>query len=157
MNYFQLPKIDLHCHLDGSIRPETAFELAVANRLAESEDKDALIQSLSVPEDCKNLDEYLNCFALPLKVMQTKAALTRISFELFEDAARENVKYLEVRFAPLLHQTQGLSLAEIIESVVEGMKRAETMYDIRGNYILSVLRGMPTTKLNPSSMPVYLG
>lgn len=96
-----------------------------------------------MPEECKNLDEYLDCFALPLQIMQNKGALERISFELFEDAAKENVKYLEVRFGPLLHQQKGLELTEIIDSVAKGMKRAEALYDIHGNYILSVLRGMP--------------
>ncbi|GAL31798.1 adenosine deaminase [Vibrio maritimus] len=144
MNYAGLPKIDLHCHLDGSARPETIYELALKDGVTEGRSKEVLINSLSVPEECKNLDEYLDCFALPLQVMQTTEALERISFELFEDAAKENVKYLEVRFGPLLHQQKGLALSEIIDSVVKGMKRAEALYDIHGNYILSVLRGMPT-------------
>ena len=74
------------------------------------------------PASCPNLQEYLARFSLPVKVMQTEMSLERISFELFEDAARENVKYLEVRFAPQLHTQDGLNYQQIIESVVRGMK-----------------------------------
>ncbi|MFS1428814.1 adenosine deaminase, partial [Vibrio splendidus] len=139
MDFLALPKIDLHCHLDGSVRPDTIIDLAKQYNIELPEDRDAVVQSLTVPEDCKNLDEYLACFSLPLQVMQTEEAIERISFELYEDAALENVKYLEVRFAPILHVNKGLSLDTIIASAVKGMKRAEEKYDIKGNYIMSVL------------------
>jgi len=144
MDYFNLPKIDLHCHLDGSVRPETVIALArEQNIYLPSDDLNAIKNLMIAPESCANLDEYLQRFALPLSVMQTAAAIERISFELFEDAAKENVKYLEVRFGPLLHLKQGLSLEKIIGSAIAGMRRAEKCYDIRGNYILSLLRHMP--------------
>ncbi|CAM3770496.1 Adenine deaminase [Vibrio aerogenes CECT 7868] len=144
MNYSALPKIDLHCHLDGSVRPSTLIELAhQQNIILPSNDVQTIQQMMTAPPTCKDLDEYLQCFSLPLSVMQTETAIERISFELFEDAALENVKYLEVRFGPLLHQTQGLSLDQVIGSAVRGMQRAEQQYDIRGNYILSVIRNMP--------------
>lgn len=144
MNYFNLPKIDLHCHLDGSVRPQTIIDLAQQQSITlPSEDIDEINTLMIAPETCLNLDEYLQRFELPLSVMQTGEALERISFELFEDAAKENVKYLEVRFGPLLHLEKGLTLDQIIGSVIQGMKRAETLYDIKGNYILSLLRHMP--------------
>lgn len=144
MDYFNLPKIDLHCHLDGSVRPETIIALAQEQNISLPSDDINVIRHLMIaPETCANLDEYLQRFALPLSVMQTAAAIERISFELFEDAAKENVKYLEVRFGPLLHLEKGLSLEQIISSAVRGMKRAEECYDIKGNYILSLLRHMP--------------
>jgi adenosine deaminase len=74
--------------------------------------------------------------------MQSKENLRRITFELFEDAALENVKYMEVRFAPLLHTAKGLDVEEIIQSVLDGMKDAENQYDIKGNLILSCMRTM---------------
>lgn len=74
--------------------------------------------------------------------MQSKENLRRITFELFEDAAMENVKYMEVRFAPLLHTAKGLSVTEIIQSVIDGMREAEAEYDILGNVILSCMRTM---------------
>ncbi|SHO57381.1 adenosine deaminase [Vibrio quintilis] len=144
MNYSDLPKIDLHCHLDGSLRPATLIELAHQQHITlPSDDVQTIKKMMTAPPACQDLDEYLQCFSLPLSVMQTEAAIERVSFELFEDAALENVKYLEVRFGPLLHQAQGLTLNQIIGSAVKGMQRAEQQYDIRGNYILSIIRNMP--------------
>lgn len=149
MNYFDLPKIDLHCHLDGSVRPETIRDLAMEQNLQLPTNDISEIRDLMVaPETCLNLDEYLMRFNLPLSVMQKAEAIERISFELFEDAANENVKYLEVRFAPLLHMSEELTLDQIISSAVNGMKRAEKQYDIRGNYILSILRTAAKDQIN---------
>ncbi|WP_375748325.1 adenosine deaminase [Vibrio sp. HN007] len=149
MNYFDLPKIDLHCHLDGSVRPETIVDLAKQQNISlPTEDIEQIRDLMIAPETCPNLDEYLKRFELPISVMQTAEAIKRISFEVFEDAAKENVKYLEVRFGPLLHQQNGLSLDEIISSAVEGMQKAESLYDIKGNFILCILRHMPKDRIN---------
>lgn len=144
MNFFDLPKIDLHCHLDGSVRPETIIDLAHQQKVhLPSEDINEINQLMIAPETCLNLDEYLKRFELPLSVMQTAESIERIAFELYEDAALENVKYLEVRFGPLLHLEKGLTLEQVISNAVQGMKRAEQQYDIKGNFILSLLRHMP--------------
>lgn len=149
MNYFSLPKIDLHCHLDGSVRPQTIIDLAAEQSInLPTTDIDAIKNMMVAPETCTDLEEYLKRFQLPISVMQVESALERISFELFEDAAKENVKYLEVRFGPLLHLEQGLNLEQIIGSVVRGMHKAEAMYDIKGNYILSLLKHMPKDNIN---------
>lgn len=144
MNYLSLPKIDLHCHLDGSVRPQTIIDLAAAQNVSlPCQDINEINTLMIAPETCPNLEEYLMRFDLPLSVMQTADAIERISFELFEDAALENVKYFEVRFGPQLHQQQGLSFTDIIAAAVKGMQRAEAQYDIKGNYILSILRTFP--------------
>jgi len=149
MDYFALPKIDLHCHLDGSVRPQTIIDLAAEQNITLPTTDVAEIQAMMIaPESCPDLEEYLKRFQLPVSVMQTEAALARISFELFEDAAKENVKYLEVRFGPLLHLDKGLNLDQIIGSVVAGMRKAEATYDIKGNYILSLLKHMPKDHIN---------
>lgn len=149
MNYFDLPKIDLHCHLDGSLRPQTVIDLAAEQNIElPSQDCEEIKMMMVAPETCPNLQEYLDRFALPVKVMQTAQSIERISFELYEDAAKENVKYLEVRFAPQLHTQQGLSYREIIASAVKGMQRAEAQYDIKGNYILSAVKFLPSDTIN---------
>jgi adenosine deaminase len=144
MDFSILPKIELHCHLDGSVRPATIIEIAKKEGISlPSFDREEIKRELIAPLDCESLDEYLKRFSIPNLVMQSKENLKRITFELFEDAAEENVKYMEVRFAPLLHTLKGLSVEEIIQSVLDGMKAAEAQFDIKGNIILSCMRTMP--------------
>ena len=128
MNLLALPKIELHCHLDGSLRTETIIDIAQKEGIQlPSFNKDELQKELIAPLECESLDEYLKRFFLPNLVMQSKESLRRITFELFENATRENVKYLEVRFAPLLHTLKGLDVEEVIQSVIAGMKEAESV------------------------------
>lgn len=142
MEINKLPKIELHCHLDGSLRIQTVIDLAIKENIElESYDYDYVKKLLSVNKNCSSLDEYLEKFDLPNRVLQSKESLRRASYELLEDAVRENVKYIEVRFAPILHTKKGLSLYEIIESVIDGIRDAEKIYDINGNVILSCMRG----------------
>lgn len=147
MNFIALPKIELHCHLDGSVRPETIIDIARKEGIdIPSYDNDEIKNQINVPIDCVSLNEYLKAFVIPNLVMQSKESLRRITYELFEDAANENVKYMEVRFAPLLHIKRGLNIDEIIESVIAGIKDAEEKYDIKGNLILSCMRNMSAEK-----------
>lgn len=141
MDFKKLPKIELHCHLDGSIRPSTIIDLAKKEGLEiPSTEISEIIDYVKAPESCKSLDEYLERFQLPIQVMQSKENLKRVAFELMEDSALDNVKYIEIRFAPTLHTNKGLTLEEIIQSVLEGMKKAESKYNIHGNLILSCMR-----------------
>lgn len=141
MDYKNLPKIELHCHLDGSLRVNTVIELVKKQGIElPSYDYEEVKNMLVVPENCKCLDEYLMRFDIPLKIMQDKESLKRIAFELMEDAAKENVKYIEIRFAPWLHIRQGLTLEEVIESVIDGIKHGESKFDIKGNLIIAYLR-----------------
>ena len=136
-----MPKIELHCHLDGSVRPETALEIGVRlGILSESTTLNQVRHLLMAPTDCDSLDTYLKTFDLPIAIMQTVDVIERIAFELFEDAAIESVRYLEVRFAPFLHNRQGLNLDQVIKAAISGMRRAEQKYPVKGNWILSHLR-----------------
>ena len=144
MDFLALPKIELHCHLDGSLRPETIIDIALNDGIQlSSYERNELQKELIAPLECESLDDYLKRFSLPNLVMQSRQNLRRITFELFEDAAKENVKYMEVRFAPLLHTLKGLDVEEIIQAVLEGMEAAAKRYDIRGNIILACMRTMP--------------
>lgn len=85
MNYLNLPKIDLHCHLDGSVRPQSVIDIAQQQNITLPSTELTEIQSLMVaPEPCLNLDEYLTRFELPLSVMQTAEGIERIAFEVLK-------------------------------------------------------------------------
>ncbi|CEQ19868.1 adenosine deaminase [Paraclostridium sordellii] len=143
MNFKYLPKIELHCHLDGSVRPSTVIELAKKKNIELPSLNEIEIQKLMVaPKNCSSLDEYLKRFDLPGLVMQDEEGLERIAFGLMEDAFSENIVYIEIRFAPLLHVSKGLTVKQVISSVLKGIKRAEKQFDIKGNLILSCMRTM---------------
>lgn len=140
-NIGNLPKIELHCHLDGSVRLSTLKELGIVEKILPPDlGEDELRDLAEVPDHCPSLVDYLKRFELPLEVMQTEAALARIAHELVEDAAAEGVRYIEIRFAPHLHQKRGLSLNAIISAVVEGTKKGESLTGTRANVILCCMR-----------------
>ena len=91
-------------------------------------------------DDCKSLVEYLKAFDVTLSVMQTYESLVRTAFELAEDAAKENVRYMEVRYSPILHQQKGMTLHSIVQAVLEGLALAEKKYDIKTGVILCGMR-----------------
>ena len=136
----RIPKAELHCHLDGSVRPTTLIELGRELGVAMPESSpDALAHHMYV-RDARHLEDYLTRFDVTLSVMQSDRALERISFELGEDAAAEGVRYIEVRFAPVLNQQQGLSLDATVEAALRGLARAQTQYGIVGRIIICGLR-----------------
>jgi adenosine deaminase len=138
-----LPKVELHCHLDGSVRVETILELAKKHNVElPKTNYDDLKSYLEVGDDCKDLLDYLKAFSVTNSVLQTKDALTRAAFELSEDAAEENIRVLEIRFSPLLHTEKNLSLSEIVDAVIEGKSKAEKKYDIKVGLILCGIRSM---------------
>lgn len=138
-----LPKTDLHVHLDGSLRLATILELAKEGdvKLPASE-LNTLHDAIGCGRQFGSLVEYLRGFDITLRVMQTEAALERIAFELAEDAHRENVLYMEVRYSPMLHTQRGLKLTEVVEAVLAGLTRATATYGIRSNLILCGIRNI---------------
>lgn len=136
----RLPKVELHCHLDGSVRPETMYELLLEEGEIEEMSPEEFRKLVMVEDECSSLVEYLEKFSYPLKVMQSKENIERITYELLEDLSKQNVKYVEIRFAPFLFMKKGLSFDESIENVLKGMKRAKKDFGILSNAILACMR-----------------
>lgn len=142
-----LPKAELHCHLDGSMRVETVVELAKQfNVELPANNIEDLRQILEVKEDCESLVEYLRPFDITLSVLQNEEGLERATYELAEDCAKENIKYLEIRFSPILHLQKGLKLTEVLDAVLRGKNRAEKEFDIKIGIIVCGIRHMDIAK-----------
>jgi adenosine deaminase len=136
----RLPKAELHCHLDGSVRPGTLLELADAEGIRmPREDADELRDYMLV-RDARSLEDYLERFDITLSVMQRPEALERIAYELAEDAARDGVRYVEVRYAPVLNVLGGMSLDEAVEAPLLGLARAGRDLGIVARVIVCALR-----------------
>lgn len=136
-----MPKIELHCHLDGSMGLEITQTLL--NQRGEQYTIEELRKRLEAPMDCKSLAEYLERFTLPIRCIQTKEGLCKAAWDLAKSAAAENVKYFEVRFAPSFSTEEGLSVCEVIESVEKGLKQAEAEADIRTGILVCGMRNLP--------------
>jgi adenosine deaminase len=139
----QWPKAELHCHLDGSLRLSTMLDLAEAqgkvSRLP-ADSVEGLREELRSVDTSETLEGYLAWFRYSIPLLQTKDALRRAAYELAEDNARENVRYLEVRYGPILHTEEGLSLDAVNDAVLEGLAEAERDFDITTSLIICGLR-----------------
>lgn len=140
-NTKDMPKMELHCHLDGSMNIDVTRELL--QDMGESYTNEELKDLLEAPEDCQSLAEYLTRFDLPIRCIQTKEGLKKSAKAVAMDAAAENVKYIEVRFAPTFSTNEGLSVCEIIESVQAGLVEAEAQADIKTGIIVCGMRHLP--------------
>ena len=119
-----MPKAELHLHLDGCLRPQTALDLAAQFGVDAPVTWDAMFEALVAPPHPGSQAELLKSFELPLQLMQFPEALTRITTDLVEDKAADNVRYMELKWAPAVHMQAGMSLDEIIESVAHAASAA---------------------------------
>jgi len=151
-----LPKTDLHCHLDGSLRLETMLELAEEQKVTlPAHTVDGLAKAIKIGERHASLEDYLKGFDITLSVLQTEASLFRAAYELAIDAAAENCKLLEVRYAPVLHSQKGLKPTVVVEAVLEGLRKAERETGIIAGVLVCGIRNMsPATSLRLAELSV---
>jgi len=135
-----MPKAELHLHLDGSLKIATALELAASRGVEAPRDWAGMFDALVAPEQCRDQAELLERFDLPIALMQDAEALERIAYELVEAKAADNVRYLEVRWGPLLHVARGLSLADGIAAVARGTRAAADRFGVVATLIATALR-----------------
>lgn len=136
----QLPKVDLHCHLDGSLRVDTILELAAERGVELPHTDRQKLKDFLVQDGATDLVEYLKAFEVTLSVLQDREALHRVAYELMEDAADENLVYLEVRYAPVLHQRNGMRLTEIVDAVLDGLRHGERDFGVKWGLIICGMR-----------------
>jgi adenosine deaminase len=136
------PKVVLHDHLDGGLRPQTVIDLAAEHGYdgLPTTDPDELATWMVRGASRLDLELYLETFAHTVGVMQTRDALYRVAAECAEDLADDGVVYAEVRFAPELHVDQGLSLDEVVEAVVAGFADGSVGRDIRIGTLVTAMR-----------------
>lgn len=130
-----IPKVDLHCHLDGSLSFDFLGEYSGIS------DIDVLRKSVQVDgSQCKSLVEYLEKFDVPIRCMQTPGSIQTAARTFVESLAADNIMYAEVRFSPMLLSTQDLSCRNVLDCVLRGLLEGESEYGIKTNVILCAMR-----------------
>src|SRR5580658_9005042 len=137
-----VPKVLLHDHLDGGLRPATIVELArqTGYRGLPTNDAVELGHWMTSAAERGHLELYLEAFQHTVGVMQTRDALVRVAAECAEDLAADGVAYAEVRFAPELHVTAGLTLDQVVQAVLEGFAQGSAGRGIRVYALLTAMR-----------------
>ena len=127
----KIPKIELHCHLDGSLSKEF-----IESRLKRQVDDG----DLSVSENCGSLNEYLKKFDLPVKCIQDEEGLKAAGYDVLKNMKKENVCYGEIRFAPLLSVTKNMNTKKVIESLLMGMEKGKKDFGVEHGVIVCAMR-----------------
>ncbi|MBF8249273.1 MAG: add [Bacteroidetes bacterium] len=142
-----LPKVLLHDHLDGGLRPQTVIELAKESKYKKlpTQDPDELAKWFHRGATRGSLPLFLEGFEHTCGVMQTEESLERVAYEMMEDMKRDGVVYVETRFAPVFHTSKGLHLETIAKSVLKGLERGKKDFGVHYGLILCAMRNM-----NPS-------
>lgn len=137
----EMPKVDIHCHLDGSLRPATVLELAKERKvkLPAATLKD-LIPLIQVSQSCQSLKEFLDVFPIILPLLRDARALERAAYELCEDCAAENIRHVEARFAPVLNATAKFTVEAALEAVLKGLERGLKDHGVTSGVIVCLMR-----------------
>lgn len=131
MDFKSLPKIDLHCHLDGSLTLEM---------IRRHTNQVVTTDMVQVKEDCRSLTEYLTKFQIPIECIQDESGLKDAAYTFMKEVASENTKYIEVRFAPMFSVNEKISCKRVIEAVLEGLERGKQDFSVRYNVIVCAMR-----------------
>lgn len=127
----EMPKLDLHCHLDGSLTLASVRELL---------GREVKPEELQVEEDCKSLAQYLEKFDLPIQCLQSEKGLRTASREFLLDLQKDNIRYVEVRFAPLFSVHESLNIRQVMEAVLTGLEEGKKESGIDYNVIACAMR-----------------
>lgn len=143
-----LPKVLLHDHLDGGVRPKTLIELARVQKYKAlpSKNPEALARWFHRGAKRGSLPLYLEGFVHTCGVMQTAEALERVAFEMMEDMHADGVVYVETRFAPVLHTDLGLHWDEVVKAVLAGLERGKKAFGVEYGLIICALRNLTTSR-----------
>ena len=139
----RIPKAELHCHLDGSLRPETLLELARERDVTLPVSTPQELANWMRVDDARNLEDYLARFDVTLSVMQDVSAIERIARELVIDASADGVRYIEIRFCPTLSTRGGLTADDVMHAIVRGADEGERESGTVARHIVCALRTFP--------------
>src|SRR6202047_1849367 len=139
-----LPKVLLHEHLDGVLRPQTVIDLARSAKYSQlpTQDPEDLARWFHQGANQGSLPKYLEGFAHTIAVMQTEEALERVAYEQAQDLSRDGVVYFEIRFAPVFHTGEGLSDQQVFSAVLKGLERGRKDFGISSGLIICAMRNM---------------
>jgi adenosine deaminase len=142
-----VPKVLLHDHLDGGLRPETIVELAndINYKALPTKNPQVLADWFHRGANKGNLVEYLQGFEHTCAVMQTKESLSRVAYEMMEDMKNDGVCYVETRFAPVFHTSKGLYMDDVVNAVLDGLERGKKDFGVGYGLILCGMRNMKNT------------
>ena len=139
-----LPKVLLHEHLDGVLRPQTIIELAKSLDYDQlpTQNPEELARWFHQGANQGSLPKYLEGFAHTIAVMQNEEALERVAYEQAEDLSHDGVVYFETRFAPLFHTRKGLTYQQVVSAVLKGLERGRKDFGISSGLIICAMRNM---------------
>lgn len=135
-----MPKAELHCHLDGSLRPETMLDLSREHAIALPRENPEELAHYMCADNVADLADYLHRFDTTISILQTESALERVAYELVEDASLDGVRYIEVRNAPHLNIRGGLTVDQVLEATMRGLNRGEAEFGTIARFITCSLR-----------------
>ena len=153
MNYEKYAIADIHLHLDGSLSAQAVINVAKKENIKlPTYDEKELLEYLKAPENCPSLNELLKRFDLPNLVLQSKYGLKYCTLDLLKRISDDGVKYAEIRMAPQLSTSKGLTQEEVVLSMIEALKEAEKLYGIKSNLIVCMMRGKDNFEKNKETI-----